>query len=219
MNKMKIGIIGASVAIALLLISIIVVSVFNEKSEDTERMLQTANTKIELYEAQIIQLEKEVEGLKEAQYLSSSAYEEKIAELKSELEKDRPSENIPTEDDARYTYTVANNAVALTGYEGSVGILTVPEYIDGLPVETIGREAFKGADCTEVILPERLKKIDWFAFSSCEQLKKVYIPSSVSKIEYGAFDGADRIVIVCVKDSYAYKYARSYGLDVEIREK
>ena len=219
MNRMKIGIIGASVAIALLLISIIVVSVFNEKSEDTERMLQTANTKIELYEAQIIQLEKEVEGLKEAQYLSSSAYEEKIAELKSELEKDRPSENIPTEDDARYTYTVANNAVALTGYEGSVGILTVPEYIDGLPVETIGREAFKGANCTEVILPERLKKIDWFAFSSCELLKKVYIPSSVSKIEYGAFDGADRIVIVCVKDSYAYKYARSYGLDVEIREK
>lgn len=219
MNKMKIGIIGVSVAIALLLISIIVVSVFNEKSEDTERMLQTANTKIELYEAQIIQLEKEVEGLKEAQYLSSSAYEEKIAELKSELEKDRPSENIPTEDDARYTYTVANNAVALTGYEGSVGILTVPEYIDGLPVETIGREAFKGADCTEVVLPERLKKIDWFAFSSCELLKKVYIPSSVSKIEYGAFDGADRIVIVCVKDSYAYKYARSYGLDVEIREK
>ena len=38
MNKMKIGIIGASVAIALLLISIIVVSVFNEKSEDTKEV-------------------------------------------------------------------------------------------------------------------------------------------------------------------------------------
>ena len=200
MNKIKIGIIGASVVIALLIISIIVAYMPNEKSEESERLLQTANTKIELYEAQIIQLEKEVGELKEAQYLSSSAYEEKIAELISELEKDKPSVNVPREDDARYTYTVVNNAVALTGYEGNAEILTVPEYIDGLPVEAIGREAFKGADFTEVILPERLKKIDWFAFSSCASLKKVYIPASVSKIEYGAFDGADRVVIVCVKE-------------------
>lgn len=160
------------------------------------------------------QLETELSQLKQDQYTANKAYEERISELELLLKEQEENENEEPAATITYTYIVEQNAVTITGYRGSDTKLSIPAVIDGLEVAKIGREAFKNSTLTEVILPDTVKKIDWFAFYGSSQLTSVSIPSSVTKIEYGVFDGCDKLTVSCEKNSYADKYARSYGMRV-----
>ena len=164
------------------------------------------------YRERTEQLETELLQLRQEQYTAKQEYEERISELelllKAEEEPTAPPES------ATYTYIVSDNTVTITGYSGGATKLIIPDTIDGLPVATIGREAFKNSALVEVVIPSSVKKIDWFAFYGCRDLSSVTIPSSVSKIEYGVFDGCEHLTIHCEKNSYADKYARSYGMRV-----
>ena len=159
-------------------------------------------------------LETELTQLKAEQSEVTKEYEEKIAALEQQLkEREESFEEAPTAAPT-YTYTVENNAITITGYAGAETKLSIPSHIDGLEVVAIGREAFKNSALTEVVIPDTVKKLDWFAFYGSSQLLGVAIPTSVTKIEYGAFDGCGKLTICCEKDSYADKYARSYGMRV-----
>ena len=113
-----------------------------------------------------------------------------------------------------YICTVSEGGVVINGYIGQETTISLPSHIDGLPVVGIGREAFRSCDLREIVLPDTVKRIDWFAFYQSPMLERVDIPTSVSKIEYGAFDGCDRITVVCERNSYADQYARSFGMKV-----
>ena len=54
-------------------------------------------------------------------------------------------------------------------------------------VETIGSEAFRYCDVSEVILPPKLKTIREFAFSDCQKLTCITIPDGVTIIRDRAF--------------------------------
>lgn len=217
MKKLRIGVIGVLVVVALILGLNLITSAVDEKEREAEDSLKSAQNEALLYKQQITELEKRFDELKSEQYVNYQAYEEKITELELKLaakQSDTPQES--EKSDAKYTYTASEKGITITGYSGSDKKLNIPESIDGISVVAIGREAFKNASFEEVILPQGLEKIDWFAFSDCIDLSTVTIPNSVSKIEYGAFDGVDSFAILCSKNSYAYKYAKSYGYDVEI---
>ena len=164
------------------------------------------------YRERTEQLETELSQLKQEQYTANQAYEERISELELLLKTEEEPTTPPVS--ATYTYTVSDNTVTITGYSGNETKLILPDTIDGLPVVTVGREAFKNSALVEVVLPSSVKKIDWFAFYGSRDLTSVTIPASVSKIEYGVFDGCERLTIRCEKNSYADKYARSYGMRV-----
>lgn len=164
------------------------------------------------YRAKTEQLETELSQLKQEQYTAQKEYEERISELELLLRAEEESTEPPAS--ATYTYTVSENTVTITGYSGNETRLVIPDNIDGLPVSTIGREAFKNSILVEVVIPDSVKKIDWFAFYGSRALTSVTIPSSVSKIEYGVFDGCEALTIHCERNSYADKYARSYGMRV-----
>lgn len=218
MNKIRIGIIGVLIVAALLMSLNLIVSAVEDKKEEDEKEQLATQSEMQLYKEQVAALEKKLDELKEEQYVNNHEYEDKIAELELKLvaanTPSTPSEEKP-KSDAKYTYTVSDDRVTITGYSGTDSILEIPDTVDGLPVVGIGREAFKGASFSEVILPSSLERIDWFAFSECAALKKARIPTSVSKIEYGAFDGAEGFVIVCTKNSYAHRYAKSYGFSTK----
>ena len=163
------------------------------------------------YRERTEQLETELSQLKQEQYTAKQEYEERISELELLLKAEDP---VAPPVSATYTYTVSDNAVTITGYSGDATRLILPDTIDGLPVVTIGREAFKNSALVEVVIPSSVKKIDWFAFYGSRDLSSITIPASVSKIEYGVFDGCERLTIHCEKNSYADKYARSYGMRV-----
>ncbi len=115
-----------------------------------------------------------------------------------------------------FTYIKENGGITVTGYTGKLTSPTVPERIEGLPVLKIGKRAFAETSIRSITLPSCCEEIDWFAFYGCYALNTVYISGNVETIGYGAFESCSKaLVIYCESDSYAEKYARSFGIAYE----
>ena len=72
------------------------------------------------------------------------------------------------------------DCIEITGYEGTVRVLTVPDTIEGLPVRSIGKHAFAGRkDLREVVLPPSVKRLSLFAFHNCAALRRMSLYDSV----------------------------------------
>ena len=94
-------------------------------------------------------------------------------------------------------YTVENGEVTITKYTGSAASLTIPSYIDGCPVRTIGASAFNwNDDLYTITLPSTLKTIQRYAFSGCSYITKLVIPNSVTVIEAYAFQNCSNLASV-----------------------
>lgn len=74
----------------------------------------------------------------------------------------------------------------ISEYKGSSQNVIIPGYIDGKPVNAIGKEAFRGKNIKSVEFPHNLKVIGEGAFRD-NKLKEIYIPDSVTAIEQDAF--------------------------------
>jgi hypothetical protein len=86
-----------------------------------------------------------------------------------------------------YIYTANNGAITITGYTGSGGAVSIPSTIDGLPVTSIGEDAFTFSSLTSVIIPNSVTSIGYGAFSASAGLTSVLIPESVTSIGERAF--------------------------------
>lgn len=103
----------------------------------------------------------------------------------------KAQENIPAIGDWDYQ-VLDDGTVEITGYAGSDKVVMIPDTIEGKKVSSIG---------------------DW-AFSDCSSLTSIEIPSGVTSIGENAFDYCDELIIICVKDSYAYTYALTHNIPV-----
>lgn len=104
-----------------------------------------------------------------------------------------------------FSYIKYNNSVTVTGGEGTGDILTIPEYIDGLPVTELAENAFKDMDTfSSVYLPDTLLTIKESSFQNCKNLKTVYIGSSVSEIENYVFSACNNLNAINVSDNNYY---------------
>ena len=91
---------------------------------------------------------------------------------------------------AQFTYLAFEGSITITGGDCS-GALTIPKTIDGLPVTTIGEDAFYRCTLlTRVVIPEGVTTIANEAFSGCTALTEVAIPDSVTVIGDYAFQGS-----------------------------
>jgi hypothetical protein len=120
------------------------------------------------------------------------------------------------------------DAVIITGYTGTASRVVIPAEIEGIPVRTIGKSAFRGnknitevlipdmvttiedggngngafSDCTglvKVTLPRGLTKIGDFAFARCK-FTTISIPDSVTTIGEGAFLGCSNLASLTIPD-------------------
>ncbi len=114
-----------------------------------------------------------------------------------------------------FRYSIQDGQATVTGYLGSGGTVAVPARIDGCPVVAVGDGAFRGADITAVILPDTVETVGWFAFADCAGLESVTLPAAVRSISYAAFENCTRLTVLCGRDSYAARWAASYGLPVQ----
>ena len=72
----------------------------------------------------------------------------------------------------------------------TVGSLTVPEILNGIPVTAIGDKAF--SQCyylTDVTLPEGITHIGDFAFEDCTDIETLTIPGTVTSMGCNPFIG------------------------------
>ncbi len=98
--------------------------------------------------------------------------------------------NWVNEDDGiPYTYVeLEDGTIEIRSYTGHRRYITIPDYIDGKVVSSIGEFAFKGETrLREVKLPKYLKRIRMSAFSGCSNLVAMEIPDTVTEIGENAF--------------------------------
>ncbi len=66
--------------------------------------------------------------------------------------------------------------------------IVIPSEIGGMPVTSIGDEAFKAiSTITSVTIPDTVKRIGEFAFFDCTGITEIVLPDSVTEICWGAF--------------------------------
>ncbi len=84
--------------------------------------------------------------------------------------------------------------IEITGFEGSVSDLVVPEEIEGLKVEAVGNHSFSGRqDLRSVTLPESIKTLYGFAFHNCRNLEKISLFDSIDDYYDGVCRQCDSI--------------------------
>jgi BspA type Leucine rich repeat region (6 copies) len=95
-----------------------------------------------------------------------------------------------------------NIAIAITNYTGPGGAVTIPGTINGLPVTSIGSDAFLRCNTlTNITIPDSVTNIGEDAFAYCENLAGVTMGTNVINIGVGAFNVCESLTNVTIPDS------------------
>ena len=176
-------------------------------------------------EAKIKDLEAQITALLQSQQLSEAERKKEIAALTAEIERlkqnSEASTNAPSTEASTsaesFKYIVENGKATITEITAVGESVIIPATIDGYQVCTIGSEVISSQNVKSIIISDGIEKLDWFSFRGCLSLSSISIPNSVTSIGYGAFDNTSKsLVIICTRDSFAHRYAQSYGLTYDI---
>lgn len=112
-------------------------------------------------------------------------------------------------------YSIANDAVTITGYTGKPTMLAIPAQIEGYPVTKIAAHAFQRChSLTHLYLPESITKLAGVSFGHCNNLSYVRLPTSwttVSDYSTSPFAGCPSLAEITIPDgmttipSYAFR--------------
>lgn len=101
-----------------------------------------------------------------------------------------------------YIYTVLNKKVTIKEYRGNDENVTIPAYIKGLKVTSIGGASFANNESIKkVIIPDSVISIQYNAFANCINLKIVFLPDGIKTIESGAFRECRSLQAITLPDN------------------
>lgn len=102
-----------------------------------------------------------------------------------------------------YQYTLHDDGTTeIKLYTGPGGDVTIPRYLGGYSVTTIGGLAFHNSESLSgVTIPDSVTSIGIYAFSGCSGLTSVTIPNSVTTIGDSAFEGCKNLTSVTIPNS------------------
>lgn len=101
-----------------------------------------------------------------------------------------------------FEYNQVGSGIEITKYKGCDSSVEIPQYIDGLPVISMGESAFLGCKSLKSIrIPNSVKKIGIYAFSRCTSLTSIIISNSVTKIDKYTFSFCNQLTNITIPDS------------------
>lgn len=221
-KKLTIIILSAIVLLSAILSACDIGSGITQSSSENQSSADAS-----LSDFRIKELEAKISAILQDQQLSESESKKAISELKAEIEelKKQASSTDKKPDESgsqssqteKFKYTVENGVAVITKIITDEENLVIPSSLDGYRVYSVAGEAFSSATVKSISITSGIEKLDWFAFKNCPSLTSVSIPDSVISIGYGAFDNCSKsFVIRCSKDSFAHRYAQSYGITYDI---
>ena len=222
MKKKNIIILLSLLIILMTLISACTVKNPEQPSSDTQPPTSSiTDTKIKELEDQILLLIQSHELSGDELKQEIALLNDEIKKLKETQESSKETVNIPnsteTEAPSIFKYTLEGGKATITAINSDEQAIIIPALIDGYQVSGIGSEALSSSSVRTIVISDGIEKLDWFAFRNCTGLSSVTIPASVTSIGYGAFDNAAKgLTIRCVRDSFAHRYAQSYGVTYDI---
>ena len=191
---------------------------------NTQIAIDASEQKLTYYQNLASELEQEILTVKSELFTSKLEYEARINELETQLknaiaEKNeviQKPDNADQDTAADFRFTVSEGRATLVSYIGNKTEVTVPSHYGDAIVVAVADRAFENQTrLKSVFLPSGVETIGWFAFSGCVALSTVTVPDSVKSISYGAFlNCGSSMVICCSANSYAARYAQSYGINV-----
>lgn len=96
----------------------------------------------------------------------------------------------PIED---FEYEILDGEVEITGYIGTDRDIVIPDEIEGRPVTSIGKSAFRGYDLLTLVIPESVVCIEEYAFSRCKCLTDVELPDGLEFLGASAFADCENL--------------------------
>lgn len=112
-------------------------------------------------------------------------------------------------DAAEFTYTVENDAAAITGWQGGGEVLVIPDTLGGAPVVEIAAGAFADAPCKTVIFPDTLRRVQPEAFSG-SAAESVTLFDNLQQISDYAFEDCTSLQTLYINAATAPVYSGSY---------
>ncbi len=105
-----------------------------------------------------------------------------------------------------FQYTITNGSITITNYIGPGGNVAIPANIDGLPVTTIGGQAFRQKNVTVITIPDTVTNIEdglgmFGAFALCSALTNVVMGNNMVDIGDGTFRACTSLAGVSIPDS------------------
>lgn len=216
------------ILLSLLIILVALISACTVASTDPPPSDTQAPSSATTDETKIKELENQILLLIQSQELSGNDLKQQIANLTKEIEKLKETaeatdktppnqESTETQAPSIFKYTLENGKATITSINSNEEAIVIPSTIDGYQIYSIGSEAIASSRIKMIVISDGIEKLDWFAFRNCTSLSSITIPSSVSSIGYGAFDNTSKnLTINCVRDSFAHRYAQSYGITYDI---
>ncbi|MBQ7630151.1 MAG: leucine-rich repeat domain-containing protein [Selenomonadaceae bacterium] len=101
-----------------------------------------------------------------------------------------------------FEYTRIGSGIEIKKYIGSATYVIIPNYIDDLPVISIGEKAFYNCKSLKSIqIPNSVTSIGNSAFSTCKSLISIEIPNSVTSIGEFAFGFCESLTSIQIPNS------------------
>jgi sugar lactone lactonase YvrE len=101
-----------------------------------------------------------------------------------------------------YFYTKNNGTITIASYTGTDTAVIIPSAINGLPVKSIGDNAFYNHSAlTSVTIPDGVTNIGNWAFFNCTSLTHLTMGNNVNNIQDNAFYNCTGLISIAIPNS------------------
>ncbi len=105
-----------------------------------------------------------------------------------------------------FTVELKDEGYVITGCEGRVWNVTIPDTYNGKPIVAIGDYAFsstfeKESQLETIVIPDSVTSIGEYVFENCTRLERVTLSKGITKIEKGLFSGCTSLVEIEIPNS------------------